>query len=142
MQALGRQGKTQYEILMREVSDNIQDLAMAYGERAAMESAVAFLDKIQNKTNRHAMEGVFRIFAMDAIKRELGFYLVHKAVSQDAAKNLVASLSDAVKRLAKNIDQYVELLNVPADVLYTPIAADYVDYYSRPNLGEVVGSKL
>jgi acyl-CoA oxidase len=37
MAELGKIGKTQYQIMMREVSDTIQDLAMAYGERLAIE---------------------------------------------------------------------------------------------------------
>ena len=37
MAILAKSGKSAYQILMREVSNNIQDLAMAYGERNTME---------------------------------------------------------------------------------------------------------
>lgn len=62
---------------------------MAYGERHAIESCVTFLSKIKNLENKKLMEIVFRIFANDAVKRELGFYLINGAVSHAAAKSLV-----------------------------------------------------
>lgn len=62
---------------------------MAYGERLMVEACVRFLGTIKNEANKKVMETVFRIFAIDAVKRELGFYLINGAVSQVAAKSLV-----------------------------------------------------
>jgi hypothetical protein len=47
-----KEGKTPYQILMRETSDSMQDLAWTYGERHAMEQSILSLNKMKNAENR------------------------------------------------------------------------------------------
>ena len=75
--------------MMREMSDTIQDLAMAYGERNTIEACSIFLSNLKNTENKKVMDIVFRVFAIDILKRDLGFYLVNGAVSRGAAKNMI-----------------------------------------------------
>lgn len=130
-----------YDIQMYHTSDLIQDLALAYGERRMLETCIVFLSELTGNSCR-LMQTVFRVFAIDCVKRDLGFYVAEGAISQKGAANLLIAQNSLIKDLAANIEELVTLLNVPADVLYTPIAADYVTYYSKPNFGEVVGAKL
>ena len=44
--------------------------------------------------------------------------------------------------MAANIEDLLKLLNVPDDILYAPLAQDYVSYFSKPNFGEVVAARL
>ena len=44
--------------------------------------------------------------------------------------------------MAASIEDLLKLLNLPDDVLYAPLAGDYVSYFSRPNFGEVVAARL
>jgi hypothetical protein len=46
MAQLKKEGKSGFDILMRECSDNIQDLAMAYGERNTMEQSIGMLPQL------------------------------------------------------------------------------------------------
>ena len=131
-----------YDISMYHTSDLIQDLAMAYGERRMIDSCVVFLSELTTTKTRKMMENVFRVFAIDCVKRDLGFYVAEGAISQKGAANLLIAQNSLIKDMAGNIDDLLVLLNVPEDVLYTPIAGDYVTYYSKPNFGEVVGAKL
>jgi hypothetical protein len=128
--------------MMREVSDTIQDLAMSYGERYAIESCLTFLTRVQNVENKKLMETVFRIFAIDAVVRDLGFYVLNGAINHTAAKALVETQKKLVKQAASNINVLLDTLNVAKHALYAPIAADYVDYYTRPNYGEAYVAKL
>ena len=139
---LTKEGKSQYNILMRETSNNMQDLAMAYGERLCVESCLRSLTSFKNAENKKLMTEVFRLFAIDAVKRELGFYLISKAVNAKAAKTLLLAEISVIKSLASKIDALLEVLNVPKHALYVPIAADFVEYYAHPNYGEVHGAKL
>lgn len=75
---------------MRETSDNYQELAMAYGERITIEACVDFLKGLKNAENRHICEVMFRMFAMEVVKNDLGFFMVQGAVSKQAAQHLVA----------------------------------------------------
>lgn len=59
MAALTKQGKKTFEVLMHELSDPIQDLAMAYGERCTMEASLAFLEKLKNAENKKVMTMLF-----------------------------------------------------------------------------------
>ena len=47
-----------------------------------------------------------------------------------------------IKDISANVNDLLKLLAVPDDVLYAPLAQDYVAYFSRPNFGEVVAAKL
>ena len=59
MAELAKSGKTTFQILLREVSDPIQDLAMAYGERNTIEACLTFLSALKNKENIRIMTILF-----------------------------------------------------------------------------------
>lgn len=126
---------------MFHTSDLIQDTSLAYGERRMLDECVVFLSQISGAT-KPLLEKVFRVFAIDCIKRDLGFYVSEGAISQKGAVNLLIAQNSLIKDMAAGIDTLLVLLNVPEEVLHTPIAGDYVTYYSKPNFGEVVGAKL
>ena len=85
---------------------------------------------------------VYRLFAVDTIKQNLGFYLVNKAVGREAASALTGTQHQLVKDVAANVLGLMNSLNVPLDQLYVPIAQDYEKYYSAPNYGEIVGARM
>lgn len=142
MAALQKEGKTKYQIMMREVSDNMQDLAMAYGERHTFEACIACLAKFKNGENKKVFTEVMRLFAVDAVRRELGFYMVEKAIGVEAADNSTATLHALNNSVASNVDALLVGLNVPDHALYAPIAGDWVKYYASPNYGEIHGARL
>lgn len=88
------------------------------------------------------MKIVFRVFAIDAVKKNLGYYITEGAISGAGAKNLITAFNSLLKYVAVNVNDLLTLLNVPQDVLYAPLAEDYVEYYSRPNFGEAVAARL
>ena len=141
MTKLAKEKISAYDISMYHTSDLIQDLALAYGERRMIDACLVFLSELSAESKK-TMETVFRVFAIDCVKRDLGMYISNGAISQKGAANLLIAQNSLIKEMAFKIDDLTKLLNVPEDVLYTPIASDYVDYYSRPNFGEVVGAKL
>ena len=97
--ALKKQGKNSYDILMRETSDLMQDLALAYGERMCLESCIDSLPSFKHQGNRKVMELVYRVFAVDAVKRDLGWYLAHGAISKAAGSSLIEAQKDLVKKV-------------------------------------------
>lgn len=88
------------------------------------------------------MEVVFKVFALDCVKRDLGWYVKLQAISPSAAANLIISQNTLIKEVGANIEDLLKLLNVPDDILKAPLAGDYVTYFSQPNFGEVVGARL
>ena len=142
MAILAKSGKSAYQILMREVSNNIQDLAMAYGERNTMEQCFALISQLKNAENIKVMTQVYRLFGSECIKLNLGFYLVYQVVSREAAAKIANEVKSLVKAVAANVEGLLLSLNVPLEQLYVPIAQDYEKYYSAPNYGEIHGASL
>mgnify|MGYP000899633117 CR=1 FL=1 len=128
--------------MMREVSDSIQDLAMAYGERNTIESCLTFLTNLKNAENKRVMTIAFQVYAIDVLKSELGFFMARSAISKTAATHMIEHQNEMIKELAKNIEGVIASFNVPFEYLHVPIAEDYEKYYSTPNFGEVTNARL
>jgi len=69
-----------YDVNMLATSDLIQGLAMAYAERRAVDCCIDFLNGISAAHDKNVMSAVFRVFAVDSIKRDLSFYIQEKAI--------------------------------------------------------------
>ena len=110
---------------------------MAYGERNTIEACASFLDKLKNAENKRVMSVAVKIFAIDILKRDLGFYLVNGSVNKAAAKHLVEHQNVLIKDLAGNVDSVLTSMNVPFEQLCVPVATDFQKYYSTENNGEV-----
>ena len=110
---------------------------MAYGERNTLEQCLLFLQKLKNTENLKMMTNVFRLFAVDCVRRDLGFYLVSSVVSREAASAVTQTQHKLIKDIANNVDGVIDSLNVPLESLHVPIAIDYEKFYSKPNYGEV-----
>jgi acyl-CoA oxidase len=131
-----------YQVLMRETSDVMQDLAMAYGERHTLEYCIQRLAGIKNAENRRVLELVFRLFGCDLIFRDSGFYMMNGVLSAATSQNLTKTRLKLVKEVADLTDDLILCLNVPTHALYAPIAGDYEKFNASPNFGEVVGARM
>ena len=140
--ALLKQGKTPYQILMRETSDVMQDLSWTYGERHAMEQCVLSLGKMRNAANREIMTKVYRVYGIECIRRDLSWYLVQGVISQEALTTMSSTRSKLIKDMAAVVMDLLDCLSIDKETLghTVPIAADYEKYNSGPNFGEIVGA--
>lgn len=87
-------------------------------------------------------ELIFRVYGLDIISRDLGFYLTEEVIGPIASKNVNAVQNSLIKNLAALAPQIIESMNVPTHALYTPIAGEYVKYNETPHYGEVLNAKL
>ena len=117
-------------------------MAQSYGERRIIDSCIEWLATITTAHDKRVMGVVFRVFALDCVKRDLSWYVKNKAIKDTAAANLIIAQNSLIKEVAANISDLMKLLNAPEDILYTPLAKDYVAYFSQPNFGEVVAARL
>jgi len=58
---------------------------MAYGERNTIEAGISFIEKLKNLENKRVISIAIKIYAIDILKRDLGFFLVNSAISRGAA---------------------------------------------------------
>jgi hypothetical protein len=82
------------------------------------------------------MHTTVRLFAVDIVKRDLGFYLTQKVISKEAASKLKETWISLVKDLAKDCDKILAGFSIPTHALYAPIGEDYVEYNESDNRGE------
>ena len=115
---------------------------MAYGERFTLQSCIDILPTIKCDQVRQQYELCFRIFALDIVLKDAGFFLVEGLLNPQALKLAQLTLIQLVKTLAVTTGDIIESMNVPTHALYTPIAGDYIKYNAEPNFGEVLNAKL
>jgi acyl-CoA oxidase len=140
MSQLKSAGKTNYEILMFETSDEIQEFSFSHGERLALANCIASLEKLSG--SRAIVKNYFLLFAWEVLLRELSLLVLEGWICPVLAKRMKDLFNEQVKVAARDIDVVVESLNIPVHALKVPIAKDYVKYNSYANLGEVVNAKL
>ena len=142
MSNLKSAGKSNYDILMKYTSDEMQDLATSYGERIALRQSLEALEKLKEAKNKDVLSKHFKIFAIEIILENLSFFLFEEAIAVETAKQLREAYNELIRQAATEINNIVENLNVPVHALYTPIAGDYVKYNEKPYYGEVLNAKL
>jgi len=89
-----------YQVLMRETSDVMQNLAMTYGERNTLEYCISQLKSLKSEANKKIMEKVFLLFAAEVINRDLSFYMLDGVVSKEAASQLTTERHKLIKDVA------------------------------------------
>ncbi len=74
-----------FEVLMFESSDLVQNVSQAYGERQSLEFCIDSLKSIKCPGVKATYELIYKIFGIDMILRDLGFYMAEQVISQIAA---------------------------------------------------------
>ena len=115
-------GKSNYDILMYETSDEIQELANAYGEKLAMLNSVSGLEKLTK--SRPIIHNYILLFAWDVILRELSTFILEGWITPELAKELRHHYNQLIKVAAKDVSTVIESFNVPVHALKVPIAKD------------------
>ena len=140
MTELKGEGKSNYDILMFNVSDEIQELALSFGEKLAIRSCLKSLDKL-NK-GKSIMKLYYLVFAWEIIMKDMPLFLLEGWMCPDIAKKMRLRYNDLIKDAAQYMEGIVKSLNVPTHAIYAPIAHDYVLYNEKPYYGEVVKAKM
>ena len=63
-------------------------MALAYGESRCLGQCEEFVGQITGPT-KVLVEKVFRVYAIDCVKRDIGFYISEGAISGKGANNLL-----------------------------------------------------
>jgi|LauGreDrversion4_2_1035121.scaffolds.fasta_scaffold177279_2 acyl-CoA oxidase len=88
-QKLMTEGKKFYDVWMHEVSDQIQALAVAYGERFSLEAGMECLAKLSGKP-KDVLAKLIRLHCLALVRENLGWYLLQGVVSHKAGTALEA----------------------------------------------------
>ena len=123
------QGKPFFDVWMYEVSDEIQSVAQAFGERYMLEGALTQLESCQDAGVKELLTQAIFLHMLTIVKQNSGWYLINKTISSAAAMKLDDQFNAAVKAFLPHMNTAVEGLGIPkVKHLYGTIARDYVAY--------------
>ena len=145
MQKVMKEGRSLFEVWMGEESDLIQAVAKAHGERIVFGYCLKLLKGQLPKDPRYyrsvkttgkLLDQVFRLYALEIVRNDVGLFLVNGIISKVAAGNLEASINGVIKQIYPQLNDIVESFDV-LEQQWCPISANYVGYNDAPNKGEV-----
>jgi hypothetical protein len=123
------EGKSYFDIWQFEVSDEIQSLAMAFGERYHLEHALDKLSECKHEGAGKALEAAIFLHCVNVIRENISWYLINGIVSTEAAAELDAVCDGAVKAFVPYMNDVVEGLGLPQIThLHAPVSRDYVAF--------------
>lgn len=98
-----------YDVWMYKVNDEIQSVALAFGERFFLQNAyVAMEDQCTHSGAKEVLSKVIYLHMISYINENLGWYLRHKFLNPVAASDLQKKQDRAIKDLAPHINTILE----------------------------------
>lgn len=126
------EGKAFFDVWMYEVSDDVQAVATAFGDRFMLEHSLATMKSLENVKAQQIVERIIFLHSVYNIKNNLGWYLINGCVSNEAAQELDSVFEKAVKDLLPHLNTAVEALGiVDFKHLIAPIGRDYVAFNAQ-----------
>eukprot|EP01097_Dermamoeba_algensis_P004280 TRINITY_DN2823_c0_g1_i1.p1 TRINITY_DN2823_c0_g1~~TRINITY_DN2823_c0_g1_i1.p1 ORF type:complete len:509 (-),score=163.97 TRINITY_DN2823_c0_g1_i1:163-1689(-) len=143
--------KPLFEVWMREESDLIQGAASAFGERKWLQVSLENLSssKALDQSSQSVLSDVVRLYALDCIQRDLGWFLSEQVLPVDQGKRVAelirdlclsshsSSPSETKAYVGDHILPLVESFGIPDEVLAAPIGLDWVKFNETDNRGEI-----
>ncbi len=123
---------------MVEESNTVQALSKSFGERYTLK---AFQEILADKEFKDpVVEKLAKLFALDCIKNDLGFFLTEGLLSRSQAKDLDTELSKLCADICPFTSYLLDAFGIPEHLIHAPIARDYVSYnlLDKDNRGEVL----
>jgi acyl-CoA oxidase len=130
-----KRGKSQFSMQMQDESDRIQMLARAYGERVCIESVMRVIERHPTLADILALIG--HLFALDSIRSDLAWFIMHGLVSPAGAANINARWEACTAQLKPHIWKIIESFELPVASVNAPAATGLGAFYSeklRPRL--------
>ncbi|KAJ3021319.1 hypothetical protein HKX48_008795 [Thoreauomyces humboldtii] len=142
MKAKLGKGAKLFDVWMREESDLIQSLARAYGERISLEQFVAAIERESDAGVKTVLQTIAHLFACTLITDSLTFFVTNQLITPAGARDLLELQKLWIKDVAPNAMDIITGLGVSKDMVFAPIANDWVEYNDTDNRGELVRARL
>jgi acyl-CoA oxidase len=121
-----------FDVWMYQVNDDIQSLAMAFGERFFLQHAyAAYEDQCVHNGAREILGKIINLHMITYLNDNMSWYLANGLISRQAAKDLFSKQGAAVKNLVPHINEVIESFGlIQNPMVHSPIARDYIKYNS------------
>ena len=131
-----------FEIWMKQESDLVQATAYAYAEHIVMEySMKAASASSTSRELSEVLHTVTRLYALDAVERELGNLLCEGLLTPSQGQQVQAARREACKTLGAHgvWEMLIASFGIPEQLINAPIASDWARYNVKDNRGELDG---
>ena len=92
--------KSAFDVFFFEVSDSVQNLGAAYGDRTVVDSYYQTIETLTNAQNKDTLNTLLRIFALETLFADLGFYLKAQVITGVQVDNAQIVYNNLIKRVA------------------------------------------
>ena len=135
--AIHKAGKRNlFSTWMLEQSDQIQQLANAYGQRLALQESVAVVKESKGVISE-MLGRLLSVFAITEIKDDSGFFLSQGVISLKQYRKLEKELNLLNSQLAGHALDLTNGFGIPDWMHHEPIANDWEKYNTHENNGEL-----
>mmetsp|Transcript_46469 Transcript_46469/g.61565 ORF Transcript_46469/g.61565 Transcript_46469/m.61565 type:complete len:428 (+) Transcript_46469:656-1939(+) len=125
-------GQPFYDVWMYQVSDEIQSLATAFGQRYMLQGALEYLAACTDAKAKVVLEASIRLHMLALVRQHLAWYQMNGCISELAAARLDDEHDQAVKDYVPFMNTAVQALGCPENPSRIgPIARDYVAFNSQ-----------
>lgn len=131
-----QEGKPLFDTWMLNESDNIQALAMAYGENLALEQFAKAIETC-NPVLRPNLEKMFSLYALDRMVHDGVFFLQNGFVNAEQTAAASAEIQRLCTDLGKDALELTKGFGIPDHMHHAPIANNWVEYNENENQGEL-----
>lgn len=118
-----------YDVWMFESNEDIQNLALAFGERYFLSHALQAFEDCQHPGAKTLLGKILRLYMIDYLNEELVFYLTNDLMSKAFAQKIQVEFTQAVRDLVPHINDCVESFGLhKVKECYPPMARDWVKF--------------
>ncbi|XP_049849386.1 uncharacterized protein LOC126318617 isoform X1 [Schistocerca gregaria] len=132
-----RRGQTLFEIWMYEESEGIQSLALAYGERIAMEECLRAIKNAEDSQVRAVLSSLTHLYGLKCVERDLRFYYEQGVLAPWSNRSFQQEVDRSIKDVAEHSLLVVQSFGLPEHIVQAPIAHNWAEYNEHDNRGEI-----
>lgn len=132
-----------FDAWMLKESDLVQQAALAFGEMLISQQVKAKIDDASvDESLKPMLRELRRLYLLDAVQRDLGWFTSQQLMSPDCAKQLNETVAESCRTVAPHSLELCDAFELTDAMLSAPIALDWVDYNVGDNRGEVEPPKM
>lgn len=135
-----RRGNDLFDSWMHEYSNEIQELAQAYGDYLS----IAEINKAKEAVGDERFAKCLDLYALSKVKKHFVFFVRHGIYRISYSDELERRISQLCKDMAASIDYFIQALGIPEHLNTAPITKDWQQFniHDNDNQGEVAAPQV
>ena len=125
-----------YEIWMKQESDLVQDLALAYGEKIILQQFINTIDTA-DESLKPILQKLRALYGLCKIEKHLTWFMTEGLLPLKSGRLVPQEIRELCAELRPHALQLCEGFGIPEHMCFAPIAGDWEGYNTYDNQGEL-----